>query len=272
MKKCIGLFAICLSFGLFFGTTHAQTSQTTITSITVPGSVSPDLVQKVTKVAPAIMSAIDNKWWYGSPMYNAYMTALAAYAAKFNAEWDAKKEWIANTLIAYAQAYYDEKGKEVTVVEVPVVKPVVEEPAVDPSEIAPTQVVAKDYASQQEELDDMRALWKAQFLRNYKMVQQLGCFCTEDFTRPVVFDVENGRVEQRTANYYNGARESVQTLNGPILITIEGYFDLIEDAINSNVASLEVEYHPQKGYPTTINIDYNELIADEEKYYTIKVF
>lgn len=256
------------------------TTETTITSISVPATVSPVLVQKVTQVAPVIMSLIDEKWWVESSMYSAYMSALEAYAAKFKASGDAKREWIANTLISYAKAYYNVQGTEVAIVEVPVVKaPVVQpqSPQIQPVdqdnfEQPPVPVVQKDYTNIQEQLDDMRALWKAQWTRNYTMVQQLWCFCTTDFTRPIKVTISNGRIKQSTANYYNWRKESVPVLNWPTLFTVEWFFDLIQDAIDQGVASIDVEFDGQRWYPTKINIDFNELIADEEKYYTITVF
>jgi hypothetical protein len=46
--------------------------------------------------------------------------------------------------------------------------------------------------------------------------------------------------------------------------TIEGLFNLMQDAIDQIPAKIEVDYDETYGYPTLIFIDKNELIADEE--------
>jgi hypothetical protein len=45
---------------------------------------------------------------------------------------------------------------------------------------------------------------------------------------------------------------------------------VIKDAIARNASSLTVKYDPKLGYPTQINIDYDQQMADEELYLTIE--
>ena len=45
---------------------------------------------------------------------------------------------------------------------------------------------------------------------------------------------------------------------------------MIKDAIATNASSLTVKYDPKLGYPTQINIDYDQQMADEESYLTIE--
>jgi hypothetical protein len=49
-------------------------------------------------------------------------------------------------------------------------------------------------------------------------------------------------------------------------ITINEAFELIEE-YEGKAFSIQVEYHPKFGYPTDINIDIAEMIADEEIHY-----
>jgi hypothetical protein len=51
--------------------------------------------------------------------------------------------------------------------------------------------------------------------------------------------------------------------------SIPKLFDLVQDAIAKKAHSLSVTYHPTLGYPTQINIDYDQQMADEELYLTI---
>ena len=44
-------------------------------------------------------------------------------------------------------------------------------------------------------------------------------------------------------------------------------FDLIQDAIDQDAASIIVEYQTDLGYPFEISIDYDAAVADEEVRY-----
>ncbi|MBT5773744.1 MAG: hypothetical protein HOH95_05130, partial [Dehalococcoidia bacterium] len=51
--------------------------------------------------------------------------------------------------------------------------------------------------------------------------------------------------------------------------TIDGLFNLIEEAIDQRAAAINVTYHPTLGYPLDAYIDYDLRIADEELGFTI---
>jgi hypothetical protein len=51
--------------------------------------------------------------------------------------------------------------------------------------------------------------------------------------------------------------------------TINGLFDLVQDAYNRNAHEVHVEFHPSRGYPTQIGIDYVRMIADDEMDFTL---
>ncbi|MEP1742714.1 MAG: DUF6174 domain-containing protein [Kangiellaceae bacterium] len=51
------------------------------------------------------------------------------------------------------------------------------------------------------------------------------------------------------------------------LRTIEQHFDIIDEAISDNGFRLEVEYHPEFGFPTVISIDYAVNVEDDEVAY-----
>ena len=46
--------------------------------------------------------------------------------------------------------------------------------------------------------------------------------------------------------------------------TIDGLFDLIQEAISGDAALISAEYDSQRGFPGTIYIDFDERLADEE--------
>ena len=56
------------------------------------------------------------------------------------------------------------------------------------------------------------------------------------------------------------------------VLTIDQLFDLIEESEKNNVHLLEVTYHSNKGYPISLYIDQEEMIADEEMGYYVSDF
>jgi hypothetical protein len=73
------------------------------------------------------------------------------------------------------------------------------------------------------------------------------------------------------AVYADEDQEMVDPDNSPELLTIDSAFTLIQEAIDQEAASITVEYNETLGYPMSISIDYNAMIADEEAYYTFIV-
>lgn len=98
----------------------------------------------------------------------------------------------------------------------------------------------------------------------------MSCFCMTDYTRPITYKVVDGVVQTGSLTYSddNTTVSSDITMN---FYTVEGAFDLIDSAIEEHVTSLMVSYDELTGYPKSVSIDYNEMIADEEKYYTFTV-
>ncbi|MBE9205146.1 hypothetical protein IQ244_01060 [Nostoc sp. LEGE 06077] len=111
-----------------------------------------------------------------------------------------------------------------------------------------------------------RQLWNQQRLANYRFTFSRSCFCLPKATQPVVITVRNGQVASITAVNNNEPvdAELFQQYN-----TIPKLFGIIDDAITRKASSLTVKYDPQLGYPTQINIDYNQQVADEELFLTI---
>ncbi|WP_199332923.1 DUF6174 domain-containing protein [Nostoc sp. FACHB-190] len=111
-----------------------------------------------------------------------------------------------------------------------------------------------------------RQLWNQQKLNNYRFTFSRSCFCLPKATQPVVITVRNNQVASITPVNNN---EPVDTELFQQYNSIPKLFGIIDDAIAKKASSLNVKYDPQFGYPTQINIDYNQQIADEEIYLTI---
>jgi len=129
---------------------------------------------------------------------------------------------------------------------------------------------SEKYTQQKKDLKAARALWNQKWKTTYNFIQQMSCFCMTDYTRPITYKVVDGVVQTGSLTYSddNTTVSSDITMN---FYTVEGAFDLIDSAIEEHVTSLMVSYDELTGYPKSVSIDYNEMIADEEKYYTFTV-
>ena len=121
-----------------------------------------------------------------------------------------------------------------------------------------------------EALQKARNLWKEKGASSYSFIQQMSCFCMTDYTRPITYQVKDGKAQTGILMY---ADDNTTVGSGIIMdfYTVESAFDMIESAIKEHVASLNVTYDETTGYPKSISIDYNQMIADEEKYYTFTI-
>ncbi|MBE9037976.1 hypothetical protein IQ246_23280 [aff. Roholtiella sp. LEGE 12411] len=111
-------------------------------------------------------------------------------------------------------------------------------------------------------------LWRQQKINNYRYTLSNSCFCIPEARGPVVIEVRNGRTTSITS--VNTGQpvanpEFFQTYN-----TVPKLFHLIRNTIsNGNEQSeLAVEYNPELGYPTQINI--GNLAADAGIFTTIE--
>lgn len=125
-----------------------------------------------------------------------------------------------------------------------------------------------DFAQAQKDLDSARALWNSKKLTTYSLIQTKSCFCMEDYTRAMMYNVLSGVINTGTLVYADdGTKVSIEAN----LHTVDQAFALIQDAIDNKVANVTVSYDTTYGYPTTIAIDVNAMMADEEQYYSFKL-
>ncbi|MGQ4648000.1 DUF6174 domain-containing protein [Lyngbya aestuarii] len=127
-----------------------------------------------------------------------------------------------------------------------------------------TQPVSEQSA--QEFRQNLR-LWTQQDIVNYRYTLSVSCFCLTEVTQPVIVEVRNAEFASVVA------AESGQPVNPEFFQeynSIRKLFEVIQDAIDQKADYLLVNYDPNLGYPTQINIDYSAQIADEEKFLTIE--
>ncbi len=108
------------------------------------------------------------------------------------------------------------------------------------------------------DLDLNRRLWAAQNLANYRMTYTVQCFCPAAARGPFTVTVVDGQM--RSVEPVPGGDE----LALYAVYTVEGLFQLVEDAYARGAARVEVTYHPDLGYPTRVFIDDDARAVDEE--------
>jgi hypothetical protein len=100
-----------------------------------------------------------------------------------------------------------------------------------------------------------RSQWAAQGLRSYRFTVQKGCFCPEEYTRPVTITVRDGvavDAPEHLAAYSN----------------VEKVLDVLAAADASKADQLDVNF-TTAGWPQRIYVDQNKSMADEEYTLTL---
>lgn len=137
---------------------------------------------------------------------------------------------------------------------------------------APRCLVYKN-SQEQADLDAAMALWMEENHDSYTAKIQASCFCTEEYRRPIMYEVVEGVVQPGTAMYAdeNEEEDEVNLEMSPNLMTVEDLFHMIQEAIDANADSVTVTYHPDLGYPMSVAIDTSFMMADEEQYYNYEI-
>lgn len=106
-----------------------------------------------------------------------------------------------------------------------------------------------------------RDRWTSNHPASYDFTMRRLCFCPAEFTNPVIVAVRNGVVESRR---YESSGQPLPANYAQSFPTIDGLWEIVDDAARRNAAKLDVTYDPVLGYPTRIDIDYDTRLADEE--------
>jgi hypothetical protein len=129
-----------------------------------------------------------------------------------------------------------------------------------------TAACSEPLGPQQDELTEAVARWEEAGLQDYVFEFQRLCFCGGDTIRRVRIEVRNGSVSAATyVDDGSPVREEYRT----DLPTIEDLFEEIQDAIDREAHSLAASYHADRGYPTSVAIDYIENAVDEEMAFNV---
>ena len=107
--------------------------------------------------------------------------------------------------------------------------------------------------------------WENASILDYSFIFQVSCYCNEEYTLPKKVLVMGGEIVT-----VNNLAYSKETHWG--VFSINDLFNEIEKASNQNLAVLETTYESYYGFPTSLYIDRDERIADEEIGYFVTNF
>ena len=96
---------------------------------------------------------------------------------------------------------------------------------------------------------------------SYSYTVRVSCECPSDVTRPVVVWVDRGFVEYL---FYEDDGRPVPFSYADSFPSVEQLFDAIQDGIDRGADYIDVRYDFTYGYPTSVYIDYDRRVADEE--------
>jgi len=114
------------------------------------------------------------------------------------------------------------------------------------------------------QLQAARLKWERARPAAYTITVARWCECTQEMSGPVVVAVRDGAIESRT---YVASAAAVGPTYADLFPSIDGLFERIDDAHRRRAASVEVTYDPEFGFPVTISIDYDRVMADDELTY-----
>lgn len=123
-------------------------------------------------------------------------------------------------------------------------------------------------SSQDDLLNQNRALWGRKGPANYQYVITRSCECLPESAGPVTVVVREGQVDTR--HYASGA--PVDPQYDQLFTSVPGLFELIQQAVDLPAAGLAVRYNSQLGYPESIQIDWVAGAVDDEVSYRITDF
>ena len=118
--------------------------------------------------------------------------------------------------------------------------------------------------TRQTELDAARTLWDSYNVLDYDYYYRRSCFCAYEYTKRMFVEVRNSTVD--AAYFAEDGTAAPDDMIRNWLKTIDGMFDTIQDAVDRKAHTMKVTYNETHGYPMSVSIDYEEMMADEELY------
>jgi len=120
-------------------------------------------------------------------------------------------------------------------------------------------------SEEQQEFDKQKALWNSKKIKNYSYILDISCTSFPEEKKKIV--VSNNKIVDAT---FIPSDTIIDSNRKKYLKTIDGYFDIIQKALERRDRKLTVVYNEEYGYPTYIYKD-AEVAQEEAGYYLDKV-
>jgi hypothetical protein len=118
-----------------------------------------------------------------------------------------------------------------------------------------------DLSRAQSELDRNWDRFQRTAPLSYSYTVRVSCDCPSEITRPVVVWVDRGSIEYQ---FYEDDGRPVPLSIANSFPSVEQLFDAVQDGIDRRADNIDVQYDFTYGYPTSVYIDYDRRVADEE--------
>ncbi len=130
--------------------------------------------------------------------------------------------------------------------------------------ITPAQAVKLTH-----QLTAAKLKWQQKKPPHYAYTLRHTCFCPPEYTQPLEIRVSAGVIQQATLLTDQKPLPPERKAEAK---TVKALFAIIQNAIDRKAASIVVKYDANYGFPTSISIDLDARMADEEIYYTVSDF
>jgi hypothetical protein len=115
------------------------------------------------------------------------------------------------------------------------------------------------------------ALWASPNVTWYKLGFSRECYCTPEFRAPYLSIVTNATITD-VVNVTDGASISSSEALFTEAYSVERLYETIQSALERDAFEVTVEYDATFGYPLSVYIDYDDMMADEETSVVINSF
>jgi hypothetical protein len=119
------------------------------------------------------------------------------------------------------------------------------------------------------DLQEARDRWARARISSYDYTLTRACFCSSEFTRPIIVSVRNGTVASRR---YADSGQPIPATFENVFSTVDDLFDEIELAIDNDPAQLRASYDDSIGVPLSVYIDPEANTADDEHGFGVSNF
>lgn len=116
-------------------------------------------------------------------------------------------------------------------------------------------------SGERSDLETQKRIWNAYNSGDYSFLLQRGCFCIYDGQFEI--QVRDNTIADIIPPWDD--QEGVPKEDWQYFHTISELFDLLEDAFGGEADKVDVEYS-EFGYPVSIDIDYAEMMIDDELF------